>query len=68
VSDVTRSLGRIEGGDGEAAEQLRPLVSAELDKLAVARMAQEKPGQTLQPTALVHAAYIHFGPSRGWFR
>jgi RNA polymerase sigma factor (TIGR02999 family) len=58
VSDVTRILGRIEEGDGQAADQLLPLVYEELRKLAAARMAQEKPGQTLQPTALVHEAYI----------
>ncbi len=51
-------LSAIEQGDGEAAEQLLPLVYEELRKLAAARMAQEKPGQTLQATALVHDAYI----------
>ena len=58
MSDVTRILCAIEEGDGQAAEQLLPLVYAELRKLAAAKMAQEKPGQTLQATALVHEAYI----------
>jgi RNA polymerase sigma factor (TIGR02999 family) len=58
MSDVTRILSRIEQGDGQAAEQLLPLVYDELRKLAVQKMAQEKPGQTLQATALVHEAYI----------
>ena len=56
--DVTRILSRIEHGDGQAAEQLLPLVYEELRKLAAAKMAQEKPDQTLQATALVHEAYI----------
>ena len=58
VGDVTQILSQIEQGDGQAAEQLLPLVYDELRKLAAARMAQEKPGQTLQATALVHEAYI----------
>jgi RNA polymerase sigma factor (TIGR02999 family) len=58
VSDVTLILGRIENGDGQAAEKLLPLVYDELRKLAAAKMAQENPGQTLQATALVHEAYI----------
>jgi RNA polymerase sigma factor (TIGR02999 family) len=58
VSDVTRILGQIEDGDGQAAEKLLPLVYDELRKLAAAKMAQEKPGQTLQATALVHEAYL----------
>jgi RNA polymerase sigma factor (TIGR02999 family) len=58
VSDVTQILGRIEDGDGQAADKLLPLVYDELRKLAAATMAQEKPGQTLQATALVHEAYI----------
>jgi RNA polymerase sigma factor (TIGR02999 family) len=58
MSDVTRILLDIEHGDPEAAEQLLPLVYDELRKLAAAKMAQEKPGQTLQATALVHDAYI----------
>ncbi len=56
--DVTQILSDIEQGDGQAAEQLLPLVYDELRKLAAAKMAQEKPGQTLQATALVHDAYI----------
>ena len=51
-------LSQIESGDPAAAEQLLPLVYDELRKLAAAKMAQEKPGQTLQATALVHDAYI----------
>src|SRR5215510_3246756 len=58
MSDVTRILTAIEGGDPHAAEELLPLVYDELRKLAAQRMAQEKPGQTLQPTALVHEAYL----------
>ena len=58
MSDVTRILSQIESGDPSAAEQLLPLVYEELRKLAAARLAQEKPGQTLQATALVHDAYI----------
>ena len=58
MSDVTRILTQIESGDPAAAEQLLPLVYDELRKLAVARLAHEKPGQTLQATALVHEAYL----------
>jgi RNA polymerase sigma factor (TIGR02999 family) len=58
MCDVTRILGKIESGDPSAAEQLLPLVYEELRKLAAAKMAQEKPGQTLQATALVHEAYV----------
>lgn len=58
MNDVTRILSRIESGDPSAAEQLLPLVYEELRQLAAARLAQEKPGQTLQATALVHDAYI----------
>ena len=58
MCDVTRILGKIEAGDPSAAEQLLPLVYDELRKLAAEKMAQEKPGQTLQATALVHEAYI----------
>jgi len=56
--DVTRILAQIESGDPTAAEQLLPLVYDELRKLAAAKLAQEKPGQTLQATALVHEAYL----------
>src|SRR5262245_51822129 len=58
MSDVTRILSAIEQGDPRAAEELLPLVYAELRKLAAERMAQEKPGHTLQATALVHDAYL----------
>ena len=58
MTDVTRILSAIEQGDPSAAEQLLPLVYDELRKLAAQKMAQEKPGQTLQATALVHEAYI----------
>ena len=58
MTDVTQILSQIEQGDRSAAEQLLPLVYDELRKLAAAKMAQEKPGQTLQATALVHEAYL----------
>jgi RNA polymerase sigma factor (TIGR02999 family) len=58
MSEVTRILSAIEQGDPSAAEQLLPLVYDELRRLAAQRLAQEKPGQTLQPTALVHEAYL----------
>jgi RNA polymerase sigma factor (TIGR02999 family) len=58
MTDVTRILSAIEQGEPHAAEQLLPLVYDELRKLAVSRLAQEKPGQTLQATALVHEAYL----------
>jgi RNA polymerase sigma factor (TIGR02999 family) len=58
MTDVTRILSAIEQGDPHAAEQLLPQVYEELRKLAAQRLAQEKPGQTLQPTALVHDAYL----------
>jgi RNA polymerase sigma factor (TIGR02999 family) len=58
MSDVTRILSAIEQGDPHAPEQLLPLVYAELRKLAAQKMAQEKPGQTLDATALVHEAYL----------
>jgi RNA polymerase sigma factor (TIGR02999 family) len=58
MSEVTRILSAIEQGDPSAAELLLPLVYDELRKLATERMAQEKPGQTLQATALVHEAYL----------
>jgi hypothetical protein len=58
MSDVTRILSQIEQGDPRAAEKLLPLVYDELRKLAAVKLAQEKPGQTLQATALVHEAYI----------
>lgn len=58
MTDVTHILGRIEDGDPSAAEALLPLVYHELRQLAAAKLAREKPGQTLQPTALVHEAYL----------
>ena len=58
VSDVTQILNAIEQGDPKAADKLLPLVYEELRRLAAKKMSQEKPGQTLQATALVHEAYI----------
>jgi len=58
MADVTQILNAIEDGDPRAAEQLLPLVYDELRKLAAQKLAQEKPGQTLQATALVHEAYL----------
>lgn len=58
MNDVTQILTRIERGEAEASEQLLPLVYDELRKLAAAKLAHEKPGQTLQGTALVHEAYL----------
>ena len=58
MSEVTRILSAIEQGDPSAADQLLPLVYDELRKLAAAKLAQERPGQTLQATALVHEAYL----------
>jgi RNA polymerase sigma factor (TIGR02999 family) len=74
MNDVTRILSAIEQGDPQAAEQLLPLVYEELRRLAAGKLAREKPGQTLQATALVHEAYLRLvgddGPrweSRGHF-
>lgn len=75
MNDITQILSRIELGDRNAAEQLLPLVYEELRRLAAARLQHEKPGQTLQATALVHEAYLRLvGPtnhqdwgSRGYF-
>jgi len=74
MGEVTRILSAIEQGDPMAAAALLPLVYEELRKLAVARLAQEKSGQTLQATALVHEAYLrlvgpeqHLWDSRGHF-
>jgi hypothetical protein len=58
MSEVTRILPAVEQGDPHAAEQLLPLVYDELRKLAARKLGQERPGQTLQATALVHEAYI----------
>jgi RNA polymerase sigma factor (TIGR02999 family) len=72
MSDVSRILSAIEQGDPHAAEQLLPLVYDELRKLAAQRLAQERPGQTLEATALVHEAYLRLvgtsaeGAAREW--
>src|SRR5262245_61336514 len=68
MSEVTRILSAIEQGDPSAAEQLLPLVYEELRQFAALRLAQEKPGQTLQATALVHEAYLRLvgGQPREW--
>lgn len=58
MTAVTQILARIEQGDPQAAEQLLPLVYSELRKLAAEKLARERPGQTLEPTALVHEAYL----------
>ena len=58
MTDLTQILSAIEQGDGQASEQLLPLVYDELRRLAAQKMANEKPGQTLQATALVHEAWI----------
>jgi hypothetical protein len=64
MSDVTRILSAIEQGDPHAAEQLLPLVYDERRQLAAAQMAREKPGQTLDATALVHEAWLRLvGPA-----
>ncbi len=66
MTDVTRILSAMERGDRQAAERLLPLVYDELRKLAAVRMAQEKPGHTLQATALVHEAYLRLvGEEKG---
>jgi RNA polymerase sigma factor (TIGR02999 family) len=69
MADVTQILSAIEAGDPKAAADLLPLVYDELRKLAAARLAGEKPGQTLQATALVHEAYLRLvggDQSRHW--
>lgn len=63
MSDVTRLLQALDAGDPQAADQLLPLVYEELRKLAAAKMAQERPGQTLQATALVHEAWLRLAGS-----
>jgi len=76
MSDVTQLLNSIDAGDPQAADQLLPLVYNELRKLAATRMADEKAGQTLQPTALVHEAWLkisgdgeaHFANRRHFFK
>jgi RNA polymerase sigma factor (TIGR02999 family) len=64
VSDVTRLLNAVEKGEPQTAEELLPLVYEELRRLAHARMVAESPGQTLQPTALVHEAYLRLTGGR----
>jgi RNA polymerase sigma factor (TIGR02999 family) len=69
MTDVTRILNQIENGDPSAADQLLPLVYEELRLLAAQRLANEKPGQTLQATALVHEAYLRLvgnGQDKHW--
>ena len=69
MSDVTRLLDAAAAGDGRAAAELLPLVYGELRELAAARLAREPAGQTLQPTALVHEAYLRLvgaDPGRSW--
>src|SRR5262245_5742352 len=69
MSDVTRLLADSKAGDPKAAAELLPLVYDELRRLAAARLAGEKPGQTLRPTALVHEAYLRLvgaGQPDGW--
>src|SRR5438309_11445866 len=69
MNEVTRILSAIEQGDPHAAEQLLPLVYDELRRLAARRLAGEGPGHTLQPTALVHEAYLKLvgaGPQPPW--
>jgi RNA polymerase sigma factor (TIGR02999 family) len=65
VSDVTRLLDAAERGESKAAQELLPLVYGELRRLAAAKMATEQPGQTLQPTALVHEAWLRLLGSEG---
>jgi RNA polymerase sigma factor (TIGR02999 family) len=75
MPDITRLLDRVQRGEPKAADQLLPLVYEELRTLAAAKMVQENPGQTLQPTALVHEAWLrltgaesqHLWNSRGHF-
>jgi RNA polymerase sigma factor (TIGR02999 family) len=69
MTEVTRILSAIEQGEPHAAEQLLPLVYQELRQLAAQKLAQEKPGQTLEATALVHEAYLRLvegQPARHW--
>ena len=65
MSEVSRILSRLAAGEARASDELLPLVYNDLRKLAAAKLAQEKPGQTLQATALVHEAYVRLlGPDR----
>src|SRR5215470_250168 len=69
MADVTRLLDAAAAGDSKAAADLLPLVYDELRRLAAARLAREKPGQTVQATALVHDAYVRLvgsDPDRDW--
>ena len=68
MSDVTRILDRVQQGEAKAAEELLPLVYEELRRLAAHKMAQEAPGHTLQPTALVHEAWLRLvvSPDQRW--
>src|SRR6186713_3619521 len=69
MAEVTETLAAIERGNPRAAEELLPLVYDELRKLAAVRLADEQPGQTLQPTALVHEAYVRLvggAAARDW--
>lgn len=68
TGQITVILERIDAGDSQAASQILPLVYGELRKLAAAKMARESPGQTLQPTALVHEAWLRLGGDAhpGW--
>lgn len=64
MSDVTRILNSLDKNDPKAAEELLPLIYQELRKLAASKMANESPNQTLQPTALVHEAYLRLVDSK----
>ena len=66
MNEVTRILSALDAGDPRAAQQLLPLVSDELRRLAAAQMAREKPGQTLDATALVHEAYLRLAGSQSF--
>jgi RNA polymerase sigma factor (TIGR02999 family) len=69
MNDITRVLSAIDRGDAQAAEQLLPLVYGELRQLAAQKLAQERPGQTLQATALVHESYLRLvgaAPEQPW--
>ena len=69
MNDVTRILSAVAHGDARAAEQLLPLVYAELRRLAARKLGRAAPGETLQPTSLVHEAYLRLvagGEDRPW--
>lgn len=68
IGEITLLLHDLKGGNGSAADRILPLIYEELRKLAAARMAREAPGQTLQPTALVHEAWLRLGADaqRDW--